>query len=253
MSELEHLVNKFFCKDMTAQVFYELSQEKFDKVIKTLKMYERPDILSMYENKILGIEHFEFDSYNRSNKKGSDYKIKDYRIEKRLDKEIKEKLQNNDTIIVHDEIDSTASLDNYYNNFEKIFKDHYQKINSYIEHIKENFDCQNKEIHICFFAEDVSPLGNYFFNKNNDKKITPLLPIYSDKMRKLLKDSPLVEYLVIGSFCINNNRLFIIENTKDALERFAKDYKEVNSDDFFSFEPQTTGFAFKVPKDKFIE
>ncbi len=252
MSELEHLVNEFLTKDTSAQVYYELSQNKFNKVINALGIYEKPDILSMYDNKILGIEHFEFDSYNRAKKRGSDYKVKDYRIEKKFDKEIKEKLLDNDSIVVHDEINSTASLANYYQNFENIFKNHYQKIQSYIDHIKQDFDCKNKEIHICFFAEDVTPLGNYFFDKSNDEKITPLLPIFSEKIRQLLKDSPLVEYLVIGSFCMNDNRIFIIQSTKEALERFANDHKEVSDDDFFSFKPQTTGFAFKIPKDEVI-
>ena len=253
MSELEHLANKFLNKDMTAQVYYELSQDKFNKVVNGLGIYEKPDILSIYDNTILGIEHFEFDSYNRSNKKGSDYKIKDYRVEKRLDEEIKEKLKNNDSIIVHDEIDSTATLTNYYKNFETIFKDHYQKIQSYIDHINQDFECKNKKIHICFFAEDVTPLGNYFLDKSNDRKIKPLLPIFSDKIRQLLEDSPLVKYLVIGSFCMTDNRLFIIENTKEAIERLKKDHKEVSDDDFFSFEPQTTGFAFKISKDEVIK
>lgn len=253
MSELEHLINKFFSKDMTAQVYYKLSQDKFNKIVKGLGIYEKPDILSIYDNVILEIEHFEFDSYNRSSKKGSDYKVKDYRVEKRFDEEIKYKLQSNDSIIVHDEIDSTATLNNYYKNFEGIFKEHYQKIQSYIDHIKHDFDCQNKEIHICFFAEDVTPLGNYFLDKNNDRKITPLLPIFCDQIRQLLESSPLVEYLIIGSFCMTDNKLFIIENSKESLEKFAKDHKEINNDDFFSFKPQTTGFAFKVPKDEIIK
>ena len=252
MSELEHLINKFLSKDATAQVYYKLNQDKFNKVVNRLGIYEKPDILSIYDNVILGIEHFEFDSYNRSNKKGSDYKVKDYRVEKRFDEEIKDKLQSNDSVIVHDKITSTATINNYYKNFEDIFKEHYQKIQSYIDHIKQDFDCKNKEIHICFFAEDVTPLGNYFLDKSNDRKITPLLPIFSDKIRQLLEDSPLVEYLVIGSFCMTDNRLFIIENKNEAFKRFAKDYKEVIDDDFFSFEPQTTGFAFKVQKDEII-
>ena len=71
MSELEHLINKFCNKDMTVQAYYELSQDKFNKVFNGLRVYERPDILSVYDNIILGIEHFEYDRYNRLNKEGS--------------------------------------------------------------------------------------------------------------------------------------------------------------------------------------
>ena len=52
---------------------------------------------------------------------------------------------------------------------------------------------------------------------------------------------------------MTDNKLFIIENSKETLEKFAKDHKKINNDDFFSFEPQTTGFAFKVPKDEIIK
>ena len=250
MIELEHLIDKFLSKDITAQVYYELKQEKFDKIIKALRAYEKPDIIAIYDDIILGIEHFEFDSYNRSRKNGSDYRIKDYRAEERIHKTIEEKLRNNNSIIVHDQIVSTSSMENYYNNFESIFKEHYEKVQSYIAHISEDFDCQNKEIHICFFCEDVTPLGNYFLGESNNRKITPLLPIYSNKLRELLENSPLVEYLIIGSFCMSDYRLFIIENTKKTLEQFKDDHKKVKDSCFFSFEPQTTGFALKIPKGK---
>lgn len=250
MNELEHLKNKFFYKNNTAQVFGELNQEEFNKLISSLKSYERPDILSMYDNKIFGIEHFEFDSYNRSNSKGSDYKIKDYRIEKIFDKEIKEKLENNDSIILHDEIKSTATLNNYYKNFENIFKVHYKKIQSYIDHIDEEFDCEEKEVHICFFAEDVTPLGNYFWNDNDESNLSPMLPIYSNAIRQLLDECPLVEFLIIGSFFMNDNKLFIIRNNKETLDKLANDYNEIRQEKFFNFKPQTTGFAFKIQKKK---
>ena len=58
-------------------MFY-IDQELFDKVINpnNICSYERPDILSIFDDIIVGIEHFEFDSYKRTNKYGSDFKIK---------------------------------------------------------------------------------------------------------------------------------------------------------------------------------
>ncbi len=250
MSEFEHIINEFFDKEIKVQTFYELNQEVIYKVIKEAKEYEKPDILSVYDNKIIGIEHFEFDSYNKSTKKGSDFKINDNRETKRIDKEIKKGLQNNDQVMVYGEINSSSSLDNYYKNFELIFEEHYKRIQAYIEQIKEDFKCQKKEIHICFFAEDVTPLGNYYFNKGNKREILPLLPIYCVKIRELLKNSPLVEYLILGCFYMNEKRLFIIKNSKEVLKRISNEHIEINNDSFFSFEPQMIGFAFKTPKDE---
>ena len=38
MSELEHLINKFCNTDMTVQAYYELSQDKFNKVFNGLSV-----------------------------------------------------------------------------------------------------------------------------------------------------------------------------------------------------------------------
>ena len=38
MSELEHLINKFCNTDMTIQVYYELIQDKFNKVFNGLRV-----------------------------------------------------------------------------------------------------------------------------------------------------------------------------------------------------------------------
>lgn len=90
-----------------------MNQNIFDKVIKNLECYERPDILSMFDNEIVAIEHFEFDSYNRDNKKGSDFKIKNFRIEDRFIRKVKEQIEEKQ-IVIHDKIESTAFLKNIF-------------------------------------------------------------------------------------------------------------------------------------------
>lgn len=249
MNELQALINKYFQKDGTAIVYYNVDQDLFNKVINSnnIGSYERPDILSIFENKIVGIEHFEFDSYKRSNKHGSDFKIKNYYIERKFDKRMKEVLKEKDSLIVHDQIESTASLNNYFNNFQKTFKDHYGKINNYLEHIKKDFDCSNKEIHFCFFAEDVSPLGSYFLDKK--REISLLNPLFSDEVIELLKNSPKVEYLIIGTYAMREYKIIIIENNEDALEKFKNEHEKITDKDFLSFSPQTTGYALKIPKE----
>lgn len=93
MRELQKIISKYFQKDGTGIVYYNISQKLFNKVIdpNNIMSYERPDILSVFDNKIVGIEHFEFDSYKSSNKRGSDFKIKDYIIEKKFDEKMKKK------------------------------------------------------------------------------------------------------------------------------------------------------------------
>ena len=240
MNELEHLNNIFFRKNIRIEFIGDLPQntpnqikDTIKKIIDRLEQYERPDIISEYNNIILGIEHFEFDSYYRSNKKGSDYKVKDNQIQKNFNNIIKNS-KNNKEIIVGDQIKSTASLDNYYKNFENIFKNHYKKIPEYIKNIKENYNCENKEIQMCFFAEDVTPLGSCFLDKN--RKLNSLLPIHSNQIRQLLKNSPLIKYLIIGNFLNTEYQLFIIENTKENIEYLSNTLNEVNENIFFKFD-----------------
>lgn len=145
MSELEQIVNKYFSEDGKATVFYNIEQEEFNKLIKNMGIFERPDILSVYDNKVIGIEHFEFDSYKRT-RKGSDFQRKHAIIDSNMKKKIKDELQPKETIIIHNEIESTASLDNYYENFRKNFIEHYNKIDDYHQHILEEIDCTDKNI-----------------------------------------------------------------------------------------------------------
>ena len=80
-----------------------------------MKLYERPDIVSIYDNKIVAIVHFEFDSY-RNNKKGSNYKIQENIIEQKMQTPIKSQLENKGQLIIHDQIENTSSLRRYYDN-----------------------------------------------------------------------------------------------------------------------------------------
>ena len=240
MNELEHLNNIFFRKNIRIEFIGDLPQntpnqikDTIKKIIDRLEQYERPDIISEYNNIILGIEHFEFDSYYRSNKKGSDYKVKDNQIQKNFNNIIKNS-KNNKEIIVGDQIKSTASLDNYYKNFENIFKNHYKKIPEYIKNIKENYNCENKEIQMCFFAEDVTPLGSCFLDKN--RKLNSLSPIHSIQIRQLLQNSPVIKYLIIGKFFNTTYQLSIIENTKENIEYLSNTLNEVNENNFVKFD-----------------
>lgn len=249
MRELQKIISKYFQKDGTGIVYYNISQELFNKVIdpNNIMSYERPDILSVFDNNIVGIEHFEFDSYKSRNKRGSDFKIKDYIIEKKFDEKMKKQLKENDSVIFHAQIESTASLQNYFNNFKKVFISHYKKLNDYLNHIKTDFDCSNKDIHFCFFVEDESPLGSYYLNSK--REICLLTPLFSDEIIELLKNSPKVEYLVIGTYAMSEHKMIIIENKEETLERFKNEHEKIKEDDFLAFSPQTTGYALKIPKE----
>ena len=239
MNELSNLINKYFSKDIRHECFYNIDDRLITKVISELVQYDKPDILSIYDNKIIGIECFEFDSF-KSNKKGSYLKKAEKNIREDLKRKIIEKKQQKENPIkLKEEIEDTISLNNYYNNFEYNFKEHYNKIQSYIDHIKEYPDYKGQEIHICFFAEDTTLLGNFYLDKKDNTKPQLLLPIHSKHIRHLLENSPLVEYIILGCFSEPNNQLVIIHNTREVLDRFGKEHEEISEDDFNSFKQQS--------------
>ena len=144
MNELERILSKYFSKDGTGITYSDFNQEEVDKLFRNMKPYERPDILSIYDNKIVAIEHFEFDSYKNTRKKGSDFKIQESFIERKMQNKINSELKTKSEIIVHDEIKNTSNLQQYYDNFKKVFLSHIDNIPEYREHIEQDFGKEKK-------------------------------------------------------------------------------------------------------------
>lgn len=143
MNELEKIISKYFSKDGTGITYSDFNQEEVDKLFRNMKPYERPDILSIYDNKIVAIEHFEFDSY-KNNKDGSNYKIQENLIEQKMQKAIKSQLKEKGELMIHDKIKNTSSLKQYYDNFKKVLLSHIDNISEYKEHIIKDFGNKKK-------------------------------------------------------------------------------------------------------------
>ena len=86
MSELERIISKYLSKESDAITYSDFNQDEVNKLFQNMEIYERPDILSIFDDKIIGIEHFEFDSFKR-NRKGSDFKVKENQVKKKREKE----------------------------------------------------------------------------------------------------------------------------------------------------------------------
>ena len=164
MNELERIVSKYFVEDDMAITYSDFNQDEVNKLFQNMRSYERPDILSIYDNKIVAIEHFEFDSYKNTSK-GSNFKIQENIIENRMQKEIDLKLKDKGEVMLHDHIENNSNLKQYYDNFKKVLLSHIDNINEYKEHIISDYG-KEKNIEFWFFAEDVTPLGSYYYRKS---------------------------------------------------------------------------------------
>ena len=140
--------------------------------------YERPDILSIYDNKIVAIEHFEFDSSTAKNKKGSQNRIEIARVQR----------ENNS----HDKINCNYTTDNYIRNAIKNFENHYNRIEHYIENLKkEKVIKPHMEIKNLFLIEDATILGNIDINTKRSFSI-----LHCDMFLNKLKNANKIDYIL---------------------------------------------------------
>ena len=247
MNELKNIISKYFSKDNEAITYSNIDEIELNKMIQHMGGYERPDILSIYDNKIVAIEHFEFDSY-KNTRKGSDYKIQDSIIEQKMQKKIDSDLAIEKEIYLHDEIKNNSDLKQYYSNFKKVLTSHIDNIQEYRNHIVDDFG-NDKDIEFWFFAEDVSPLGSYYYRKNN---INPslLLP-FSKENIDILRQHKEIKGIIFGIYAMKEYKLVIMYNDDETLDKIENnDYFKVKNSEFFSFNPQTTAFAILIPNDK---
>ena len=71
--------------------------------------------------------------------------------------------------------------------------------------------------------------------------------MFSDTIIEMLKNSPKVEYLIIGTYALSEYKLVIIENKIDVLEKYKNERPKIKESDFQVFKPETIGFAGKIP------
>lgn len=247
MNELERIISKYLAKDDMAITYSIFSQDEVNKLFQNMRSYERPDILSIYDNKIVAIEHFEFDSYKNS-RKGSNFKIQENIIENKMQKEIDLKLKDKGEVMLYDHIENNSNLKQYYDNFKKVLLSHIDNINEYKEHIISDYG-KEKEIEFWFFAEDVTPLGSYYYRRSN---LHPslLLP-FSKENIDILRQHKEIKGIIFGIYAMNKYKLVLMQNNEETLNKIKNDeYFKVEESEYMTFTPQTTSFAVLIPKDK---
>ncbi|MFI3261129.1 MAG: hypothetical protein R3Y13_05415 [bacterium] len=184
MVELQRIAEKFLYKEREVTMYGDFDQSYLNNLIKNMLEREEPDIFSVFDDKVIGIEHFEFDSF-KNTKSGSEMKRYEQHLIKTGEPVDHNKIAN---------MLANRTIDQYYNNFKKHFLNHYDKIKKYKSKLKEKYP--DKDIEIYFFVEDTSLYGNFCYK---DNKIYPLLPIYSQKNLEMLKKCEEVKYIFFFS------------------------------------------------------
>lgn len=134
--------------------------------------YDKPDLLVIQNNNVIGIEHFQVDE-SIMEERGSTYQKNYSSIKRDNFKEVRERLlQNNFAFKV---TETELSTENLKENIKKIFYKHYCKIDEYNESIKKIIPLFNNEVKYFFFIECNKILPFELITENNDDTISILI------------------------------------------------------------------------------
>ncbi|MCL1880660.1 MAG: hypothetical protein FWF76_00610 [Oscillospiraceae bacterium] len=172
--------------------------------------FESPDAYFLHGDTVIGIEHFQFDSYKTKKGKGSEGRRDEIFAQSDIDMEYNEirKTGKRGTIELSRDVTTPMSIQNYQTNLLNGFNQHYNRIADYKKNL---LSCvpQAKDVKICFYIEDATPMGNYYVSTGSvvheppfrieympPSNLFSLEPLRIKEFVDLLKDSTNIDYLI---------------------------------------------------------
>jgi len=214
------------------------TEEQINEIYKNMVQLDKPDIYSYIDNNLIMIEHFEFDS-SIKNRDGSDYRQKEGIINNKFKKELEKR--NGHGIEYHDSIPSTATKENYINNFIAQFENHYKKIDEY--KMRKEFK-KYKTIKTWFFIEDVSPLGSHHIDINGEYK-TLLIFQFTEIINYLLKHKK-VDKILYGFIAGDKKRLLLLDNNRSTYDKIISGRGIADDTEAIWLPVEVSGFSIPI-------
>lgn len=166
--------------------FHAIAEEDCDKMFQRLVPSERPDMYAELDDKIIILEHFEFDA-SRNTRKGMKGRAEEARLEQRL------KDVPMDCSVHIDTARYEMSIQDWQTNFERTFKKHYDRIDAYKEHVTEQTSSYGKPIRVGFLIEqELSPFINI------GCKLDELPYFKTRQFAEVIQNSPKLDFIL---FC----------------------------------------------------
>lgn len=221
-------------------------------LIKKMEQFEKPspDGYSKIGNKVLIIEHFEFDSaqtiYKKNESKGSENRKELGRIEK----EVKQSLLEGN-VFSKNAINCKYNIKQYIKNAISGFKNHYAKIPSYKKHLRaEKIINDDTETKVMFLIEDTTPLINL-----DCKNMEPIILVKCDKFLDVFEKHKHVDYILCFSEYNKQDDIFSDYKTEKKIfflsQLSIQDYRnselKVNEIEIMDWgNPQVSSFIYEI-------
>lgn len=166
--------------------FYAISEKDCDKMFQRLVPSERPDMYAELDDKIVILEHFEFDA-SRNTRKGMKGRKEEARLEQRLN------AVPMDCSMHMDVARYEMSIQDWRANFERTFRRHYERIDAYKEAVTEWTGNCGKPILVGFLIEQkFSPFINI------GHKMDELPYFKTTQFAEVIQSSPKIDFVL---FC----------------------------------------------------
>ena len=202
MSERTHLINDYLRVNSSVlhNGFHVISEETLKLALHNLQSFERPDMYATLDDKIIIIEHFEFDASKRTTK-GMKGKQEEALLEQRIS------AMPMDDEFHLDKGNYDVSFENWQANFEQTFNSHYARISQYKESIRNHLNPDpNIPMLVGFFIENqYSPV---VYDKNRCGELYYFDTIqFANKMTV----SENLDFVLFGSYYDGCPRIFYID------------------------------------------
>lgn len=209
----------------------------------SMQGFEKPDIIIPIGEKLLAIEHFEFDASSVT-KKGSIDKRELATRNRKFDKLIQEQDSFENPLIANGTSDCVYTSENYIKNFKASFASHYEKIADYKKHLVNEKKAKSiSDIIMCFFVVDTTPLGCYYMEDN----MKYFIAFQVIECLDIISKSNDVDCFFFGFFDGQRNSLEFLSNRIEVIE-YIKTIRmlDFKVDEFMCFHPQEIRFCYKV-------
>lgn len=232
--------------DDSIHFLYKRDKVLLEKIVANMyriEPFEQPDMILSLENRILAIEHFEFDA-SSFGKKGSKDKRGLAERNRKFDRLINDSNISEVPVVTTNSVSCTYSAENYINNFKSVFEKHLAKVEDYKTHlIKKNKAKHIDDIIICFFIVDTTPLGCYY----QDDGIKSFIAFQVKECLDLISKAKEVDCFFFGYFDGTKNSLEFMSNCPDVVQ-LIKEIRMIDFrvEEFFTFNPQESRFCMKL-------